>query len=564
MKRIISLASGLLILGVSCAGLAQGVAEGEYAQAKKCYIGARATKDRARWERCIGLFAEVQKKYPDSASAPQALYSEARLRREMYEKLKDDRDVVAAIDIYNRVIREYPDHYLADDALFQIGRLRHDPLGQDNKARRAFTFLLQRYPDGDMAPKAKEEIEALGEGEAPAPVIKRKNNKGDEASTLRQNDRAGNPFVEDVAGPFDSATLEAIDIEDGADATTVRLSFSRKVAYSLEFTGLGRRTGSPPRLDALFSHARPSKALAKRLSVASPYLDRIRLKRGILTSGTRMIFVMAPAASYEVIPDGELVTLRFKRGDGTGPPPRVAEKRSAPAHGKKKAYRIVIDPGHGGSDTGAIGPKGTMEKDVSLMVSRRLARELKRKLGARVFLTRGSDKALSLEERNAFAVRRDADLFISIHANASGESSSHGIETYYLNNATDKAAARLAERENRSSGGKLSAVEHILSTMLQNYDAVESRSAGTFVQEALVRRMGKRYPGVRNRGIRSALFYVLVGAKCPAILVEMSFITNRREERRLRSRHYQDHLAIGIAEGIQKYLGQRGERVVSL
>jgi len=226
--------------------------------------------------------------------------------------------------------------------------------------------------------------------------------------------------------------------------------------------------------------------------------------------------------------------------------------------------RIVIDPGHGGKDPGAIGPKGTKEKDIALIISRKLAKELRKKTGAKVYLTRSRDRYLTLEDRDAYAVSKKADLFISIHANASRKRAMTGIETYSLNNASDKAAARLAMRENRASRKTLSDVEHILSTMLQNYDTLESKYVADQVQTSLMKRMSRRYPGVRNRKVRSALFYVLVGAKCPAILVETSFISNPREERRLLNRHYQDHLAIAIAEGVRGYVSNRAKGVSAL
>ncbi len=139
-----------------------------------------------------------------------------------------------------------------------------------------------------------------------------------------------------------------------------------------------------------------------------------------------------------------------------------------------------------------------------------------------------------------------------------------GIETYYLNNASDAAAGKLAKRENKAAKKKLSQVEHILSTMLQNYDTAESEVLASDVQGSLMSRMGKRYEGIRNRRVRSALFYVLFGAKCPAILVESSFISNPREEKRLKDHDYQEELARSILDGIQKYVSSTDRRMVRL
>jgi len=177
--------------------------------------------------------------------------------------------------------------------------------------------------------------------------------------------------------------------------------------------------------------------------------------------------------------------------------------------------------------------------------------------GMRVYLTRWRDKTLSLERRNRYAVSKKADLFISIHANAAKSRRMFGIETYYLNIASDRAAQKLAARENRAARRRLSSVEHILSSMLQNYDASESRSLAISVQKNLIKEISRKYSRIKNRRVRSALFYVLVGAKCPAILVETSFISNSREERRLRNALYQERIAKAIADGVRYYIKHR-------
>jgi N-acetylmuramoyl-L-alanine amidase len=183
-----------------------------------------------------------------------------------------------------------------------------------------------------------------------------------------------------------------------------------------------------------------------------------------------------------------------------------------------------------------------------------MARYLKTKTGAKIYLTRKRDKYLTLEQRNAFAVSNKADIFISVHANASTNPAMTGIETYYLNNATDKAAEKLARRENAASHKKLSDEEHILSTMLQNVNTEESKTLALHVQGSLMKKMKSNYKNVKDRQLRSALFYVLVGAKCPAILVETSFISNKTEEERLLDPKYQESVAAAIAEGVQTYI----------
>lgn len=237
----------------------------------------------------------------------------------------------------------------------------------------------------------------------------------------------------------------------------------------------------------------------------------------------------------------------------TAPTP-IAAGVATGAPQSTNAMHIIIDPGHGGTDPGAHGPGGTWEKDVTLAIAKRLGEQLKRQLHCKVTYTRTADKFISLEGRNRIANQRRADLFISIHANAAPNAKAAGIETYYLNNATDQAAKRLADRENAAVAGQGSELERIVSTMLQNAFTEGSHDLATHVQRALVSRLRRDYQDVKDLGVRSALFYVLVGAKSPAILVETSFLSNPAEERRLRDPKYQTAITTAIADGVAQFL----------
>jgi N-acetylmuramoyl-L-alanine amidase len=232
----------------------------------------------------------------------------------------------------------------------------------------------------------------------------------------------------------------------------------------------------------------------------------------------------------------------------------------APTTTLDRPCHIVLDPGHGGKDPGARGPQGTLEKAVTLGISHKVTRILKQRLGCRVTLTRSKDRTLTLDERNRIANRKKADLFLSIHANASTSSAQHGIQTYFLNNASDKASAKLAARENASAGKSLGDLEHIVSTMLQNAFTEESQRLAGHVQRALVDRLKTKYSHINDQRVRSALFYVLVGAKSPAILVETSYISHPREERRLQTHQYQAAVATGIVDGVERFFKERSRR----
>jgi N-acetylmuramoyl-L-alanine amidase len=223
---------------------------------------------------------------------------------------------------------------------------------------------------------------------------------------------------------------------------------------------------------------------------------------------------------------------------------------------QRKIKRVVIDPGHGGHDPGAIGPGGLQEKDVVLEI----ARELKEVLEAEdyeVFLTRDSDVYLTLEERTIFANRKDADLFVSIHANASPKSSAKGLETYMLNWTDDEEAQKVAARENSITLKRMkqarSDIGLILASLELQNKRDESLKLAHYVQRSMVSALKGRYGGVENHGVKQALFYVLFGAKMPSVLVEVSYISNPVEATRLQKKPYRQHLAQGIASGVKAY-----------
>ncbi len=218
--------------------------------------------------------------------------------------------------------------------------------------------------------------------------------------------------------------------------------------------------------------------------------------------------------------------------------------------------KIVIDPGHGGSDPGAPGYiKGVWEKDIVLKLAKNLAERLKHRLQCTVILTRDSDRKLTLEERTAMANTQRADLFISLHTNAARNKKLAGIETYLLNLATDEQAIAVAARENATSKKNISDLEFILSDLMKHAKIGESTRLASDVHLSLVQEMKKKYSKITDLGVKQAPFYVLLGARMPAILVETSFISNKLECERLLNPAYQDSLCDAIATGIQKICG---------
>lgn len=223
-----------------------------------------------------------------------------------------------------------------------------------------------------------------------------------------------------------------------------------------------------------------------------------------------------------------------------------------------KVKTIVIDPGHGGKDPGAIGRGGLKEKDVTLKLAKMLKEKLTNEAGAKSILTRDTDVFIPLEERTAIANSRDADLFVSIHINASPKRTASGIETYILNFSNNEEAKRLAARENATSTRSVSDLEFILNDLIKTAKTNDSARLAAVVQDNLVSSLKKKFDGVKSHGVKGAPFYVLVGTKMPAVLVEVSFISNPEEEERLRDEAYLREVVDGIAAGILHYMNGSG------
>jgi N-acetylmuramoyl-L-alanine amidase len=222
--------------------------------------------------------------------------------------------------------------------------------------------------------------------------------------------------------------------------------------------------------------------------------------------------------------------------------------------------RIILDPGHGGHDPGAVGPKKLYEKDVVLDIALRVKKILSEDPLNEVLLTRDRDIFISLEERTAMANRNNADLFVSIHANASPRPEARGIETYLLNWTDDEEAMRVAARENAISLKKMRAmnrqmdiVDVIKSDLVRENKRDESIKLANYIQRSLVSNSDVNRYAV-NLGVKQALFYVLFGAKMPSVLVEVSFISNPEEERLLASDAYRNEIAKGIVKGLHTYI----------
>jgi N-acetylmuramoyl-L-alanine amidase len=229
-----------------------------------------------------------------------------------------------------------------------------------------------------------------------------------------------------------------------------------------------------------------------------------------------------------------------------------------------KIGRIVIDPGHGGHDTGTIGPNGLREKDLVLEVGRRLGKLLETRLGAEVVYTRKDDTFIPLETRTAVANQQRADLFISIHANSSSDPGARGVETYYLNFTSSPDALEVAARENAVSEKSIYELQDLVKKIALKEKIEESREFAADVQQSLHSGLSAKSPGIRNRGVKKAPFIVLIGANMPSILAEISFVSNPGDEHRLETSEYRQRIAESLYRGIAKYVdGLSGVKMAS-
>ncbi len=217
-----------------------------------------------------------------------------------------------------------------------------------------------------------------------------------------------------------------------------------------------------------------------------------------------------------------------------------------------RVARVVIDPGHGGHDPGAQS-NGVTEAELVLDVALRLEKLLRQVPGIEVILTRRTNEFIPLEERTAIANRENADLFLSIHANAHRQSTVRGVETYILNFAMNEEAEAVAARENATSSQTMGTLPSIVKAIYLNNKLAESRELANLLQTSLVRRLRAQSSGVKDLGVKQAPFVVLIGAQMPSVLTEIAFLTNRPESALLKQPAYRQHIAQALRDGVVRY-----------
>lgn len=350
-----------------------------------------------------------------------------------------------------------------------------------------------------------------------------------------------------------SSTVTGIRYWSSTTYTRVVIDLDREARYEADFLPVDPQLHLPPRIFLdIFGAGIEDEILRKPVEVKDGLLRDVRAGRN-RQEVVRVVLDLERESGYRVfdLSDPARIIVDIDAKGGTPPPAAVQEL-------PRGRIQVMIDPGHGGKDPGAIGPTGLMEKDIVLTIGRMVREKLSSDARFSVRMTRDTDIFIPLEERTAKANQAGSDIFVSLHINASRNRRAEGISTYVLSRASDREALELAARENGVSVQKLSAVKFIIDDLSTYGRKKESLRLAKSVNDSIVKNVRHRHGPVRNLGLKQAPFYVLVGARMTAVLVETSFISNRREEARLRTRSYLETIADSVVEAIRFYAEKNG------
>jgi N-acetylmuramoyl-L-alanine amidase len=492
----------------------------------KLQINPKLKRYRDHWMLSIDNYQSAYDRDPKGDLAAASLYWVARCYDELHHYSRKDSDLAQAYTAYRKVIAEFPESAFAD------------------KAKTALP--VEAGYVRSMTSKDDEIAQVIDDANVQSPG---------------QNDRPS------VASSGDPAQVQGLRFWSNPRYTRVVIDADKDTIFTYRELGQDPAIGKPQRIYIDVHNSRLGKDLQKVVPINDNLLsdaraaqyseDTVRVVVDIKSSKTFKIFSLKNP--FRVVLD---VWGKEKESAAQAAPTKASQGKKIPPSAIVKQLalgvrRVVIDAGHGGKDYGAPGYiKGVHEKTVTLQIAKLLKKMLEEQVKCDVVMTRSSDRYLSLEERTAIANTQNADLFVSIHTNASTDHRAHGVETYILNLATDDEAIRVAAMENSTSTRNISDLDSILQDLMTNAKVNESTRLGSDVQQAVSSRLEAHYKDILNKGIKQAPFYVLLGADMPSILVETSFISNPGECKRLVSKAYQKQIAQGIVNGIKRYINE--------
>jgi len=555
----------------------------------------------------VVLIAVLINAIPAAAQSPlRQASAQFKIAEKAEEALNEELEASRSRSDYLKVIRAYervylitPHTALADDALTAIAHL-YEAMNDPKNAVKTLQFLLHEYPQTPFKDMAVRDIARLsGAGEIVVKETASRDTTSVENIRFWAEDRTVKVVV-DVAGAVAFRVGEAkspqrffVDVSparlnsaligkewavDSRAVQKIRVAQYDDSTVRVVLDGVTMKTVTTANLKD------PSRIVMDVVVPGAPASPATPPPSKAITSAAPSTPVVTPATSPPALVTAPTASLAAKVEPPAGSPVAVrdvTESRAAPtttpvvARGQEqkdvvvtaakptslgdrslirslglKLSRVVVDAGHGGHDTGSIGPTGFMEKELVLDVARRLKALIEAQMGAEVVLTRDSDTFVALEDRTQLANQEKADLFISIHANSSSEKTVRGVETFFLNlNTQSRDALATATRENAASEKKIHELQDILQKIVLNDKADESRELAKHVQTAM---SGRTNAGA-NRGVKQAPFVVLVGATMPSVLAEVSFISNPEEEKRLKTPEYRQKIAESLYQGIKSY-----------
>lgn len=587
---------------VALASFGQKSFEHQYKEAKDYFVRLKQDnalgRGRGNWLQGARNFRKIHLAQKSGPLGPSSLYMLGKLYQQMYERFHVPIDLENAIAAFNDLASFYPANSIADDALFSVAECLYLRAGKENEAKAVLRKIIEKYPNGDQYPKALARLRRPLEPTAATPaVIQVQKAATIPAAVSLSTTDTGLP-------PSNLAQITPIKHWSSANYTRIVIEASAPVDFA---PTLLEKTGDQSRrlfLDFSQSYIPPQfrnpipidNGLLKQSRLAQFSSDTVRVFLDIDSLSDYKVFSLNDPFRVVIDVHGSRrapVRVAQQESDGnvsTSPSPAVRTMVAQPKAkndqtvivlSKQKKIslglvsvpliapsgkgelslaqqlglgvrKIVIDPGHGGSDPGAMA-FGLKEKDIVLKVAQKVAKILEKTQRYEVALTRSKDVYLPLEERTAIANTLNGDLFISIHVNAHPDNTIGGVETYFLNLATNAEAMRVAALENATSTHNISELQGILTDLMRNSKIDESSRLARFVQANLATGMNKQYNS-RDLGVKQAPLYVLIGAEMPAVLAEISFITNPKEAELLREESYLDRIAEQIVAGIVAYV----------
>ncbi len=530
---------------------------------------SKQARYRSNWKRLEDKFIAVYQANPDGSYAPKVLYYMGRVNEELAKRSYLRSDYQTSVDYYNRCAKRFTKHSWTDDSLYRLARIQYYNLNEAAEARQTLNTILRQYQSGDKYKEARELHRKII-----AEVGDSRSSVASTSAAQKKSSRSTPSPVRKTRSSSHKVALKSIRFTSSNDYTRVVIDLSGEAKHQYKFLNADPSRNLPFRLYIDLDGTVPTQSVKDELKIYDGILRMIRVGKPV-PSTSRVVLDFESVQKYTVFalenPYRVVVDVSApKDGKMSHPPVDLSKKvlvhktkkpsRTIPVSGKVPdlveqlgltVKTVMIDAGHGGKDPGASRNR-IREKEYVLKTAKMLGKKLKAK-GFNVLYTRSTDVFIPLEERTAKANVQKVDLFVSLHINANKKTNVNGIETYYLNLARSKSARRVAARENAITEKRISDLQFILTDLMLNSKMQESKALAELVQKSMVKTVRARGWKSQSNGVRSAPFYVLMGAKMPSILVELGYCSNATEAKRLRNNSYLNLLADGIANALDTY-----------